>query len=1825
MKVRSKIFKNMNSVVIFLLLILASASQLMANPPTDTTPSDGEPNECQLDTECEETCPAPSASGAETTSCGCSADSGGAPANACLSLMIPFGQRRLSGVNLKNGMLKLKYDEPVAKIKSPTGITYNSPFSMYISNSNDSNITIVSSSGKSFYFSFQGSTGFMKAEASRIRVTKLDADRNPTTSNNPKYYQYYGQEISSVLFDANTKEVVEYCNSDGIIIKKGDYVLGGLEVLREKPDSNVETHYIKQIYSQISGLIDVTDINSDGYTIKIYNIADVGVKDSNGYYTVDSSITPRKEWVIKANNDDASNVDITEKVNGVNYLTNFVYIADKLDWVMTRDGGNVKVIKEQYKNGSITTEKLLTKDGNDNLIYAKNTVWKLFSNVGKRKISESIGEGADKLTTSYSYSMPEARYNYASEGSTHGGISYAVKSSKLVKSYGSTSMAMMATASSAVKDIGGNYGKEPYRKIIRFKADYSDYDKSSARLAKTQKPTGQWTSYGYRSDDGRKDVEYTGIGNASFSSYLNGTNTIKTQFLYDSVYPNDTFDVDKTARKIVKSANSNVISILYKGKYREGGYLIKAEEQAATPTSSVGAAENLKEKTLYYDNTSLFYNGDIRQEISQDGSIATYTYDKGSFNYNVDLGSSTFTTDATGNALKTTIIYGTEANPEGIAYKTLKKVIIKDSSANEVMNELYVYTGSGYEKIAWTVQEYNSSNQLVKKTSSNNAQLDQLWSCCNVSSKTDAEGKEFVYGYNTMKRKISETKKGVNGQADLVFNYTYDAQGNMLTETKTDGTKSLATTTEYDTAGRKVKEIDIKGRNTTWTYELGGRKVTETKPSGETIVIEKYKDGKIKSITGSDLLKRYYTYGYESGQSWEKVNYNTDNSLRWTKTTYNMLDQIIKTERSGYNGIVVSESFYNNKGYLIKDTTTGSADTLYVYDEAGRLFRKGLDIDGNGALDLASMDMIQEFENIYEKDTNGDWWLKRASKIYAFANNGVATTLSTTKNRVSGFTANKTAEVVLIDAYGNEAVSTTTIDRANKTLTQIINTSTSTINQEIVSVNGLTQSVKNQFGQVISYAYNAMGERTSQTDSVVGQTVYTYDNYGRKTQDQDPAGNITKYTYDADDNLISVENAQNKMIYYQYNNRGQAIRQWGDATYPLEKAYDAYGNLTQLKTYRADNGWNSATWPTSTGSADTTTWAYDEASGQLLTKTFADGKSTDYTYNVNGKLLTRKWARNDTSDARLTTSYSYDANTGSLLSTNYSDNTPSISYTYNRANNPLTVTDVVGTRTLNYNDKLALESEEITGLYNKTINYSYSTTGTQGLPTGINIGTEYVSNYGYDSLGRVSSVSAGSEVYSYSYKANSPLLDKYTTANGFERKYSYEADRYLLTDIENKFGTTNTISKYSFVNDSLDRRSSMTKNGSVYGNTAKTESYTYNNRSELINATSSVDTNFNFQYGFDALGNRTSYTNNGSTTSYATNNLNQYSSITANGVPTSPDYNEDGCMLNYDGWNYTYNGENRLVKAEKGIQKLEFKYDYAGRRVEKKVFENDTLTKHQKFVYNGFKLIEQLNALTNDNIESKFIWAGDNLLALQQGNTNYSYVADGNKNIRQLINSSTGGVVNSYNYSPFGKLINEVESVENPFKFSSEFADSETGLVYYNYRYYNPELGRWTKRDPIEEFGGWNLYNFTDNKVINNVDSLGLIDVVQVAEGVLDVKTIVADIDKFITNKKSADKWYKEALNALKKCLRSPKNAKWQECKCGKKHYPQTNRDGEEQGKCPEMCKNERTRLKAIEEYATQNYKDFAAGSTAVVATNATGIGGRIAGWIHNFRNWLGI
>jgi RHS repeat-associated protein len=47
-------------------------------------------------------------------------------------------------------------------------------------------------------------------------------------------------------------------------------------------------------------------------------------------------------------------------------------------------------------------------------------------------------------------------------------------------------------------------------------------------------------------------------------------------------------------------------------------------------------------------------------------------------------------------------------------------------------------------------------------------------------------------------------------------------------------------------------------------------------------------------------------------------------------------------------------------------------------------------------------------------------------------------------------------------------------------------------------------------------------------------------------------------------------------------------------------------------------------------------------------------------------------------------------------------------------------------------------------------------------------------------------------------------------------------------------------------------------------------------------------------------------------------------------------------------------------------------------------------------------------------------------------------------------------------------------------------------VFYYGFRYYDPGTGRWPSRDPVEEFGGINLYAMVINNPVNYWDNLGL-------------------------------------------------------------------------------------------------------------------------------------
>jgi RHS repeat-associated protein len=72
-----------------------------------------------------------------------------------------------------------------------------------------------------------------------------------------------------------------------------------------------------------------------------------------------------------------------------------------------------------------------------------------------------------------------------------------------------------------------------------------------------------------------------------------------------------------------------------------------------------------------------------------------------------------------------------------------------------------------------------------------------------------------------------------------------------------------------------------------------------------------------------------------------------------------------------------------------------------------------------------------------------------------------------------------------------------------------------------------------------------------------------------------------------------------------------------------------------------------------------------------------------------------------------------------------------------------------------------------------------------------------------------------------------------------------------------------------------------------------------------------------------------------------------------------------------------------------------------------------------------------------------------------------------------LVTDAYGMIIKRIDYDAFGGIINDTNPAMNiPFGFAGGLHDRQTGLVRFGARDYDPALGRWTVKDPIDFEGG---------------------------------------------------------------------------------------------------------------------------------------------------------
>ena len=335
---------------------------------------------------------------------------------------------------------------------------------------------------------------------------------------------------------------------------------------------------------------------------------------------------------------------------------------------------------------------------------------------------------------------------------------------------------------------------------------------------------------------------------------------------------------------------------------------------------------------------------------------------------------------------------------------------------------------------------------------------------------------------------------------------------------------------------------------------------------------------------------------------------------------------------------------------------------------------------------------------------------------------------------------------------------------------------------------------------------------------------------------------------------------------------------------------------------------------------------------------------------------------------------------------------------------------------------------------------------------------------------------------------------------------AYEEKRDLVASMTCKRATTTVVNR-GYTYDALARPVTRT---TARKGTIRNDAFTYNSRSELASATLGAN---GYGYGYDNIGNRKTAQELADELTYASNNLNQYTSITRSTLNSSPSTLEEPFVPAYDAngnqtlvktatglWTVQYDANNRPVsftKAEaESTTVVECGYDYMGRRYMKKVKVNGTVALHHRYIYRGYL---QVACCDLKRSAHPCLWlitwdptdpVATRPLAIQKDGTWYCYGHDLTKNAWEIFGSS-GYIRTAYDYTPYGGVVEEGD-VAQPVQWSSEMYDDEFALVYYNYRYYNPLDGRWINRDPIAEDSGWNLYVFLSNSPFYKYDSLGM-------------------------------------------------------------------------------------------------------------------------------------
>lgn len=934
--------------------------------------------------------------------------------------------------------------------------------------------------------------------------------------------------------------------------------------------------------------------------------------------------------------------------------------------------------------------------------------------------------------------------------------------------------------------------------------------------------------------------------------------------------------------------------------------------------------------------------------------------------------------------------------------------------------------------------------------------------------------------------------------------YTYDDNGiDLITTTNALGVQ--VSSNAYNANHEVVTSHDALGEETAYTYDSSNRLTGTTLPSGLATT----------NIYGADgFLAQQIVIGFATN-SYTYINAlvytHTDARGLMTTNTWDNLNRLTST--------IYPDGSYVSNQYTALDLT-GAKDrlgnwTFYCYDVMRRKIAETNALSNVtlynyctcGALD-SIVDAASNTTSFYY-DNQGNLTNTLYADGYSVSRNfnllkQVVSTSDSSGNSVTNIYNNQGLVVAVSNAFGRlQSTAYDVLDRATNTVDAngvSINTTYDNLSRPItrsypdsgmekfgytLNVVGLT-SYTNQIGNTVHYGYDAMNRKTSEVYVDVTTNSFAYDGAGDLLTLTDGKNQTTTWIYDSFGRVTNKVDAANNLIFvYQYDPNNRLTNRWTPAKGNTGYSYDALDNLTNV-TYLVNPA---------------ISMAYDVLN-RLTNMVDAVG-TTHYSYDQVGQLLSEGglWP-NDI------VSYSYQnrLRTGLTLSQpNASAWTQS--YGYDSARRLRSVTSPAGEF-----DYTLGGASAASPLIKKLL-----------LPNGA-----YITNT-YDNVARLLSTVLGnsgntvldSEIYLYNLAAQRTAE---TNAAGDYRNYTYDSIGELKTAVGKEGGgTANRLQEqFGYAYDAAGNLNYRTNNALIQNfNVNELNELSTITRSGTLTVagmTTSQATNVTVNLLTAALYGDYAFAKDGFMLADGSNTFtaivkDHYGRMDTNSVtvnlPATNSYSYDlnGNLLSDGNRAFAYDDENQLIRATvTNAWKTEFTYDgKLRRRISKDYTWNGSSwlqTNEIRYVYDGNLVVQERN--TNNLPQVTYTRGNDlsgtlqgtggigGLLARTANSSTSFYHSDGNGNIIMLISSSQM-IVAKYLYDSFGNMLAMSGSLAdaNVYRFSSKEWNPNAGLYYYLYRFYDPNLQRWPNRDPIEEKGGLDLFEFVGNNSISGIDPHG--------------------------------------------------------------------------------------------------------------------------------------